>query len=293
MIEMLDRYDKRVAAGLLARAALALESGESGLAAKSVVENEPTLRAALIEEARAKLGIKPDDRSPEVIERIGSYFDEESERLLGEPHTTSAFERLIARGDFPSDLYDIRIIPNIKEFFGKDFEREKALIERTIRAPMNEQHFGPPTTNKNQPFLISLFARQFKTPFPFKDFTMLVAGNRGDGHTFHVHQAWRLYTSKVDMTGPADLIELLRRFADVYGYDIDLDGRRGNFFLTAERPAPSKITIQVGGKTRTVTITQFLQTDTASGARRAALVVAIDLDLYRDTLDHMDCKEIA
>jgi hypothetical protein len=290
MIEMLDHYDKRIAAGLLARAALALKSGESGLSASPVVENEGALRASLIAQARARLGIEPDDQSPEVIERIGSYFDEESERLIGEPHTTAAVQRLIERGDFPSDLYEVRVIPNISEFLGKAFEQERTLIERTIRMPLKEQHFGPPTT-ESEPYLISLFARPFKTPFPYRDFMMLVAGQRGEKRIFQVHQAWRLYASKVPTEGSADLVDLLRRFADVYGADIEVDGRRGHFFLTAETVAPPEIRVELGGK-KTIMVTGFVQIDPATHHRHAALVVSVDLNRYRHTLENMDSKTI-
>jgi hypothetical protein len=131
--ERLERYDKKTAAGILARAALEVATGQEYR--NSIVENERALRAALIAEARAKLGVKPDDDSPDVLDKIESYLDGESERFAGATHVASALERLIARGDFPSDLYDIRIIPNIRDFFAKDFEREKGLIERTVRAP--------------------------------------------------------------------------------------------------------------------------------------------------------------
>jgi len=288
---MLDRYDRRIAAGVLARAALALQVGEN-LDGKSIVTNEPELRAALIAEARSKLGIRPDDKSPEVIEQIGAYFDEESERLIGDIHAAAAFQRLAVRGDLPSDLYNVQIIPNIANFFGKDFEREKALIERTVRAPTKEQHFGPPVV-ENEPHLISLFAREFKTPFPFYDFTMLVAGGRGKDRTLHVHQAWRLYQSKVDLSGTPTLVELLRRFADVYGADILLDGKRGRFFLTAQDIPPPTMSINLRGKKTTITVTQFFQLNLVTHRTHAALVVAIDLNLYRATLEKMDRQDIS
>jgi len=295
MNDLLERYDKRTAAGVLARAALLAANGEP-TGTKSIVENEPALWSALIEQARAKLGFKPEDKSPEVFERIGSYLDDESERLIGGTDTTAAFERLIRRGEFPSDLYKIRIIPNIKVFFGKDFDREKSLIERTVRLPTKEQHFGGSPQNRNVPQLVSLFAREFKTPYPAKNFTMLVTGKRGDKNILEVHQAWRVYASQVNMFGARDLVELLRRFADVYGYDILVDGQRGRFFLVSSGfvPASTEIQVQIGGKlqSKNVTVTRFTQLDPDTGKTQAALVMAVDLDLYRKTLEHWDFKQI-
>lgn len=290
LTEMLDRYDKRTAAGILARAAFAVETGQDYR--NSIVNNEQVLRTALIAEARAKLGFKPDDESPEIIDRIGSYLDSESERLAGPPHATSAFERLIARGDFPSDLYNIKIIVNIKNFFGKDFAREKDFIERTVRAPNREQHFGA-EGDAEAPRLVSLFAREFKTPFPARNFTMLVVGQRGDGEVLDVHMAWRLYASKIDLGGAPDLVELLRRFADVYGVDIALDGQKGRFFLTTSRDVPAKATVSIGLKAaKELTVTRFVQRNPTTGRMYAALVMAVDLELYRSTLKHWDCKEV-
>ena len=156
------------------------------------------------------------------------------------------------------------------------------VIERTIRSPDREQHYGP-SDRPDTPSLISLFARQFKTPWPFKDFTMLVGAQR-DKLILNVHQAWRLYPSIVDNRG-ASLVDLLRRFADAYGYDIEVAGQNGHFFLSAEHPVPTSHTIQLPhGKTKTVYVGQFTQAGTAS------LIVAIDMDRYRGTLEKMEVK---
>lgn len=257
LTQMLERYDKQIAAGILARAAFEVETGQEYR--NSIVDNEQAIRRALIAQARAKLGLKPDEENPDVIDKIRSCLDSESERLAGSPHATSAFERLIARGDVPSDLYNIRIIANIENFFGKDFAREKDFIERTVRAPNREQHFGV-EGDAEAPRLVSLFTREFKTPFPARNFTMLVAGQRGDGQVLDVHMAWRLDASKVYPSGAPDLVELLRRFADVYGADITLNGQRGRFFLTTARDVPAKMTVSVGTKTaKELTVTRFVQ----------------------------------
>ncbi len=289
LTELLDRYDKRTAAGILARAVLEAQSGQGSQ--DSIVENERALRTALIVQARAKLGFQQGDESPEVIDKIGSYLENESERLAGEPRVALAFERLIERGDLPSDLYQIRIIPNLSHFFGKEYPREKTLIERTIRSPDSEQHFGA-GDDTGGPRLVSLFARHFKTPFEARDFTMLVAGQRGKGQVLDVHMAWRLYPSRVDFSDAGDLVDLLRSFADAYGADIKLDGQKGRFFLTTSEYVPESVRVDLSNPKRMTAVTRFLQRNPKTGKPEGALVMAIDLDLYRTTLDHWDCKEI-
>jgi len=44
---------------------------------------------------------------------------------------------------------------------------------------------------------------------------------------------------------------------------------------------------------KTVTITRLVQRNPRTGKTYAALVMAIDLDLYRSTLEHWDCEEIS
>ena len=120
---------------------------------------------------------------------------------------------------------------------------------------------------------------------------MLVAGQRRLKRSLEVHQAWRLYGSKVNLDNPHDLVELLRRFADVYGADILVDGQRGRFFLTAKKvERTTTYNIPVG---KEIMITHFGQTDPLTGGSYAALVVAVDLGLYRETLDKLDYKDIS
>lgn len=282
MIEALNSLDRTIAAGVLVRAALSLES-DGNPAASARLAGEASLRQELIREARTRLGLAPDDNRPETVEKLGEFFDEESERLIDPPDTASALERLATRGDLASDLYEINIIPNLVQAHGRNFDLEKRLIESTVRNPSREQHYGPPTV-ADQPYMISLFAKEFKTPWPFKDFTMLVAGGR-EKLTLHVHQAWRLYPAFVDERG-ADLVEILHRFANVYGMNLEIDGKKDHFFLWASHILPRTIQIDMQGRSREFTVSQFTQ-NLLSREPQAALIVAIDLEKYRATLRQM------
>ena len=141
MIEVLETLDDRTALGILARAALALDD-EGNPDAKALLDDETTIRSTLLREARQNLGIPQDNYSPETIEKLSNYLDEESDRLAGVPDTDAALKRLAERGELPSDLYEVRIIENIADFHRNRFALEKQLIESTIHAPTKEQHFG-------------------------------------------------------------------------------------------------------------------------------------------------------
>jgi hypothetical protein len=286
MVKTLEQFDERTAAGVLARAALALE-GDGNPAAETRIDGEEALRAELLQEGRRELGVSPEDNRPEVVERLGEWLDELSEQITSPPDTQSALVRMAERGDLPSDLYNIDIHPNVADIYRSGFGFEKKLIEITVRAPDLEQHYGPRHTPELA--LISLFAGAFRTPWPAKDFIMLVAAQRGDGLLLKVNQAWRVYPAlvNIDRTGN-DLIKLLEQFARVYGADIEFGGERGNFFIFGNENIPPSFSLSRTGKRVNTNISGF---GMGSNPSKALLVVAIDVDHYRADLKKMAVRE--
>src|SRR5215471_798610 len=287
MITSLKTLDRTTAAGLLARAALSL--GYQDNPVPPFIEGEEKIRSAVINEARQKLGVDSSDNRPETIARIADLLDNESDKLLAPPDTKAALARLAERGDLPSDLYEIEIIPNVIQIYGKHFPLEKEIIETTVRAPTLEQHFGPPR-KPHEPAMISLFARTFRTRWPLKDFVMLVAAQR-DGFRLYVHQAWRIYSSRVKLEGVKTPVDWLSRFADVYGAEIEVEGKKGHFFLFARGRIPNTINVLMAdGKQQAISISPFAQKDPTTGIDQSALVVAIDLIKYGRMFDDLRVK---
>jgi hypothetical protein len=288
MIDALREMDQKAAAGILTRAAFALENSGNP-AADPTVPNEASLRAEVIREARSRVGVAQTDDGPDAIAKVCDYLDSQSDQLLGPADTDAALRRLAERGDLPSDLYEIIIGDNIAKDLGRRFTLEQRLIIATIRFPHHEQHYGRSKSSR-EPSLISLFARRFKTRWPFKDFTMLVGASRA-GLILKVEQAWRLYDSQIDMKNNKDLVELLRRFATKYGAEIEIDGQKGAFFLYSDKPAPNPIKFQFAhGGERKFNVCQFSQRDEITGQMRAALIVSVDLKLYLSVLDSLNVK---
>jgi hypothetical protein len=287
MISALKNFDKVAAAGILARAALSLAYTASP--AMNAVAGEDHVRATIIEEARHHLGLKADDYEVASIEKIGDFLDAEADKLIAPPDIASAFKRLVERGDLPSDLYQIDVAPNIKELYGRGFSLEKKIIEATVHAPTVEQHFGL-TDNPREPAMASLFAKSFRTTWPMKDFVMLVAGTR-EGTTLKIIQAWRIYTSRVDVKGVREPLDWLRCFAETYGADIEINGTRAKFFNYADisRPLEKKIEVGGKGKPRQIIVSDF--TRWVNGKEVASLITAIDSDKYRATIKALGVKQ--
>jgi hypothetical protein len=287
MMSVLQNFDRVAAAGILARAALSLAYTASP--AMSAVAGEDRVRASIIEEARNHLGLKADDYEVDAIEKIADYLDTEADKLIPPPDLASAYARLSERGDLPSDLYQIEISPNVGDLYGKGFPLEKKIIETTVHAPTVEQHFGL-SEKPEEPAMASLFAKSFRTKWPMKDFVMLVAGNR-DGTKLKVNQAWRIYTSRVDVTGVKEPLDWLKRFTDTYGAEIEINGTKAKFFNYAQISEPLEQKVDLGGKGKPRQIIISEHTRWVEGKPVASLITAIDSDKYRATLKALGVRQ--
>lgn len=288
----LTGFDSITAAGILARAALSITDQENP-ATEEKIHNEFDIRRQLLVAARNTLGVALDDNSTNTIEQIGDVLDAESESLIEKVDQETVLANLSKKGMLPSDLFDVVIVTNIENFHGKKFKTEKELIELTVKSPDQEQHYGEPV-GPDEPFLISLFSKYFPNQYPLRSFTLLVAGQR-NGLMLIVHQAWRVYADLVNLDGITDLVEMLERFSDSFGTEIDTGTQKGHFIKSAEIkkgevfPSTIKIPIRRGplgkkmGGTET-TITCFYQQSPTDENTKASLIVAIDLARYREVI---------
>ncbi len=207
-----------------------------------------------------------------------SYKSEgKSDQLIAAPDTEAALLRMAERGDFP----------NIVDALGRRFLLEKDVIETTIRAPTTEQHFGR-ARGQHEPAMISLFLRNFRTRWPLKDFFMVVAAQR-DGFLLHVHQAWRIYPSIIDVLGLTTPVDWLERFADVYGATVEIQGEKAKFFMFLEGNIPPDVKWDQPPHKKLL-ISRFSRLNPITHAEQAALVVAIDIHKYLKTLDDLGVK---
>ena len=100
-----------------------------------------------------------------------------------------------------------------------------------------------------------------------------------------------IYPSRVAVAGAETPIDWLRRFADSYGAQVEVEGKKGHFFLFATGYIPKVVKWDMGhGKPRAIKISRFDQRDPHTGAQHSALIVAIDLDKYIAALDDLAVK---
>jgi hypothetical protein len=294
MISTLKEFEPRTAAGILARTALSLDD-ETNPAARSRIANEDAVRRALLDEVRSALGVSPTDNSAETHERIGDVLDKELDTIAGETDVDKVLVDLAAKGEIPSDLYQIDIAPNVKDVYEEKWYEERRLIFETVESADQEQHFSA-DPQSDEPPLVSLFTKFFTDKFAYRSFTMLVVGQRGDGVTLHVHQAWRLYADAMPLEGASDLVDLLRRFSEALGLYIEVDGVRTKFSLNqalpdegtsrAIRVLPVYGTDNRGKKVEksVVYVLSNFMVHRPDGSISAAMTNAIDKERYRSVL---------
>jgi hypothetical protein len=294
MLKTLDRFSATDAAGVVARYALKLRNDRNPAAAE-ISDHEEVVRSSIASEISQMLGDSHDEQ--DRLSKTIDLLDKELEKYSTVEDSNKVLLRLAQTAQLPSDLYKIEVIPNIRDFYGARYASEYKRIVETVHKPDSEQHFGP-AANTDEPALISIFARYYRADFPRNSFNLLVVGQR-NGLKFDIHQVWRIHPDSIPQGNYTQLIDVLKAFADVFGVDIDVDGKVGRFFLTYAKERSNSFSINLaravrdrgGKKQRTsITFSHFIQNNPEGEYKQASLVVAIDLDKYGDFLKQHDWK---
>lgn len=289
MLKTLKDIDNKTSAGLLARTALHIKN-DKNVFKRPLIENEEELRDRLFEEICQILDITEENWDDNKSNHVTDYIDSEIERLLPlKENKNEIYKRMSSNGTLPSDLYTIHVIKNIKDFYGvKNYKKEEPLIKATVQNPDNEQHFKE-TKDPNVPSMVSLFTKHFKTKYPRNDFTLLVVGQR-DGLVLNVHQVWRIYHDTIDTNDILSLVELLKRFSDKFGVEMEIEGEKKKFYLLGPLDYNGKVHIKFnvekikGTPQKFFTFSHFTEHGLSGDIQKTSLLVAIDLNKYKQVL---------
>lgn len=282
MLKTLSKYDTRTSAGILARTAMILEDNYNPHLSKTV-KNEDSVRKSLLEEICTDF-IKDVDcykKTNLILNYIDNELDEMS-NMKSEP----AYDRLSKSASLPSDLYQVEVIKNIKDFYKSNYIHEFKRISETVKRPESEYHFKQENT-VSHPSEISLFLRKYKAKFPFNNYNLLVVGQR-NLKKFTAHQVWRLYDDLIDYRELDSLINLLENFAEKFGVDVKFRDRHSYFFLNAIAKSENEFKIDLKNSALSrdkkghtyVTFSHFIQ-PLDDQNKKISMLLAIDLNKYK------------
>lgn len=287
MIATLSKYDKKTYAGILARTALFLDDNMDATSG-DFVDNEGNIRNTVIDEICEKVSSKGEceDEKNKIID----YIDQELEEITNLDSEKDVLDRLSQSARLPSDLYNIIIIKNIKDFYKNQFSIENENISKTIKNPDSEYHFTK-NNELNVPSEISLFMKKFKDRYPYNYFNLLVIGDR-HGMDFSVHQVWRIYDDVFNYYEDDSLLEILKRFAENFGVDVKFRGSRSRFFLSEIAKSEKEFSVAVNNSDLTrdkkgqtlVTFSHFTQQINDTD-KKISMLIAIDLVKYKSYLE--------
>ncbi len=243
ILEEIRILEPKRAAGILSRAALALESGDFNPAASPLEPGEIKLREKLISLIRESLPPELNSDNARLVSKIAERLDEQAERLVAVKDESAALERLSMDAVLGSDTYDVKFddaLPNIEGGLPHDRRR----VEETIRNPGNQENFGPNLT-PHDPSPVSLFGRWYTFHRERDRFLMIVAAVR-QKKVMLVKHYWRVYPTDINIRGADTLADVFERFAQHYGTEFKIGDWHGKFLRYLKAPKDWKIEGQFG-----------------------------------------------
>jgi hypothetical protein len=286
MLNVLKSYDTTTAEGLLARTSFYLEENPV-LSTLGKLENEDFLRSDIIKEICANLKI---DSAADNKQMILDYIDTELEKsmMLDEDVEKDILIKLSNEARLPTDLYNIKILNNMKKIY-QNVNVELARLKETIRTPDMVCNFNDNSGYDIQKD-ISIFVKIYKDKYSFNDFYLIVIGRR-QGLDFIIDQAWRLYNDFVLNRAFDNALDLLKIFVNEFGVEVEFQGTTSKFFLSVIAESEKEFEMKIDkdklvknkGKQSFFTTFYFAE-NISQNDKKYSLFFAIDLNKYRNYL---------
>ena len=286
MLKALSNYDEKTIAGILARTALSLTNINENVD-NLYIENEKEIRNSLINEICTKYNITEEDNN--IKEELLNYIDLELSMISKNKQINEVVDGLSKNAGLPSDLYEIVVVENIKDFYKEYFSIEYKNISLTIRDPDSEYHFGEEESNST-PTNISFFMKKFHEEYHFNDYNLLVIGYR-DGIKFFVHEVLRIYYDLDILEDYQSLVKYVHSFAQRFGAVMELRGEYNKFFFS--KIVESEREIKIDMKQKNLVRNKNKETEvmindifhiTKKDRKQLSMIFAIDLVKYENYL---------
>nr|USU32961.1 hypothetical protein NG677_04460 [Methylobacterium sp. OTU13CASTA1] len=233
-IPELAGLDPSAAAGILARAALAMESFDENPDALPIRDDELILRAKIIDRISSHLVDNFHTQQTNLHEEVIDWLDEAA-NLISEPEDDkAALRRLSVNAALPSDAYVVSFDSGVQEVESRSGLEDRNAVRECIKKAQFSEEFNP-NSGPNKPEFVSIFG-QMVGESTDRNRYMLIAVAERNGINLDVKHYWRVFNTDVPLYPARSLTGLLHSFADIYGIDFTLNGWRGRFLIFEKFP---------------------------------------------------------
>jgi hypothetical protein len=255
MVALLDKFDRATTTQILAAAALAAGHNVEG-EEPQIVHRYGAEARELLSDIREELRISGED--PESQRSISDFITK-AIRLFSEKDD---LDRTLAdagqAGRLNPALYNVIITPSFTQVFRSLSVKSSNAID-AIKHPDDYQHILDKNANASNRGKISIFLKRINSSRPGNDHWLLVQTHR-EGLNQVAQSAWRIFPDVVDLAEAAKPLDLLKRFVDVFGVEINIAGVTGKYIESI--PARKAERVEVTFPNMDASFVSFSHTDT-------------------------------
>jgi hypothetical protein len=228
MLRTLDKFEPAEANAILAAATLAQDGRP--------VPSEKVRRYSeeiedLLSEVRSELKLSPTDNTINARRRISEALSQALSRaILGDTPVRDVQRVLGNRGTLPMGGYKISFRSEFKSL--KENER---FVEQAIRSADRIEHLAAAHSEGAGERGVTLAAKRV-VPKKGSAHWLLIDSTR-QGSSLFVNAAWRVFEQTVELENVDTPTDLLRRFLEVYGLEVEVRGRaKGRLLQNVQVP---------------------------------------------------------
>lgn len=224
----LQKFEQNKARTILAAAALS----QDRLAEPESISKYSVEVAEVLAEIRAALNLSPNDESINARRKIDLALADEIKRvILGQTSIDDVQGKLGTRGELPIGAYKVEFPPGYDE----KIHDKKSIVEKAIRLADEVEHLQDEAARLSDRGH-TLILKWFEAKGRGVSHWMLIDALRF-GNTLSVAAAWRVIPNLVDLKGITSPLDMLLRFLDRYGFEVELpDGTSGRFLRGVNAP---------------------------------------------------------
>ena len=282
VLDTLKGVDSKTANGILAAAAL-MTSADPGIGEPAGIVRQYRIQAdEILSEVRSRLKISVDDSSQKARTSIDDFLARALRDSALGANTHEALSRAGQAGRLSPALYQVVQPLSFRNVFST-LGISASHVEDAVLHPDDHQHLlaeGIPEQARS----ISLFMKLVIARDFAKSRWLLVQAVR-NGTTLTVNSAWQVYPQDIDISNARQPLDVLRAFAEKYGYPIRVgENERALFVDALTYPLDATVKVDWTGAPPDWFVAFAQSANMETSVFKVGIAYCIDLARYRSDL---------